>query len=83
MNYSADESWRDLAIFHLANYPPQRVPEEALSIGTCLASAVLHYHHTGGLGPQKRRVMTFETIISLGLAGWMAIGFIMMGLGIW
>lgn len=52
-------------------------------IGTCFASAVLHYINTGGPSPQKRRTMSFETIISLGLAGWMAIGFVMMGLGIW
>lgn len=32
---------------------------------------------------RKRFVMSFETIISVGLVGWMAIGFILMGLGIW
>ncbi|GKS58364.1 hypothetical protein YTPLAS18_18910 [Nitrospira sp.] len=27
--------------------------------------------------------MSFETIISVGLVGWMTMGFILMGLGIW
>lgn len=39
--------------------------------------------NTGEPHPQKRPLMSFETIISVGLAGWMAIGFILMGLGIW
>ncbi|ULA63248.1 MAG: hypothetical protein LZF86_100249 [Nitrospira sp.] len=27
--------------------------------------------------------MTLETIISLGVLGWMAVGMVLMGLGIW
>lgn len=35
------------------------------------------------LGWNEIRTMSFETIISVGLLGWMTMGFILMGLGIW
>ncbi len=36
-----------------------------------------HDHHSPEPG------MTLETIISVGVLGWMAIGMVLMGLGIW
>ncbi len=34
-------------------------------------------------GWNETLTMSFETIISVGLLGWMTMGFILMGLGIW
>lgn len=60
--------------------PPYIIGTWIACLGSMKTSTQIN---TGEPHPQKRPLMSFETIISVGLAGWMAIGFILMGLGIW
>ncbi len=39
--------------------------------------------HTEANAPSQESRITLETIISVGVFGWLAMGVVLMGLGIW
>ena len=47
------------------------------------ASRVLSISVMDDAGTTRRSRMTLEAMISIGLFGWMVVGMVLMGLGIW
>ncbi len=61
-----------------ADFPVKRVPHHPLNI----AEPFMNHHPEFDSNSSKPR-MSLETMISVGVFGWLALGMVLMGLGIW